>query len=118
MSLEGGCAVHIRLDSQPAVATNTAKPATPRLVLAAQEFEAQMMKELMKPMTSLNASQDGESEGGATGAVGEFAAEALAQAISRHGGFGVADRIIRSLSQTGPRIPIGKAAASGTRNLQ
>ena len=78
---------------------------SPRLVKAAQEFEAQMMKELLEPMTgqddfaveSSNASGDGE----AVGALGEFASEALGKAISSRGGFGIADRVVHELSRPG-----------------
>jgi flagellar protein FlgJ len=78
---------------------------SPRLVRAAQEFEALMMKELLKPMTGQDAltgevTDDG-GDAGSTGALGEFASEALGQAISRNGGFGIAARIERELSRSG-----------------
>jgi Rod binding domain-containing protein len=78
----------------------------PRLVRAAHEFEAQMMKELLKPMTGQD-SLTGEDDDGGTGAgldsgsggaLGEFASEALGQALSRQGGFGMANKIIKDLS--------------------
>ena len=76
-----------------------------RLVRAAQEFEAQMMKELLKPMMGRDALTGDESEtdggAGSAGALGDFAAEALGQAVSRRGGFGIADRILHDLSQSG-----------------
>jgi hypothetical protein len=72
----------------------------PRLVRAAHEFEAQMMKELMKPMTSggslTGADQDTDgdsgSDSGSGGALGEF---------------GIASRIVKDLSQSGNRATIG-----------
>jgi Rod binding domain-containing protein len=80
----------------------------PRLVKAAHEFEAQLMKELMKPLTSGGApddDEDNENEDGglsaglgSTGALGEYASESLAQALSLQGGFGIADKIIKQLS--------------------
>jgi Rod binding domain-containing protein len=71
----------------------------PRLVQAAHEFEAQMMKELLKPMTGA-ASIDGEaSESGSGGALADFATEALGQSLSRAGGLGIATSILRSLSR-------------------
>jgi len=79
---------------------------SPRLVNAAQEFEAQMMKELLKPMTGQDAltgeETDAGADAGASGALGEFASEALGQAISRRGGFGIADHIVKELSRSGP----------------
>lgn len=76
---------------------------SPRLVKAAHEFEGQMMKELLKPMTAAGlGGEDGDGGNGAgsSGALGEFAAEALGRALSERGGFGIANRIVREL--TGP----------------
>jgi Rod binding domain-containing protein len=53
----------------------------PRLVHAAHEFEAQMMQELLKPMTAGNG-LDGEDGSGSGAALGEFASEALGKALS------------------------------------
>lgn len=80
----------------------------PRLVQAAHEFEGQMMKELLKPMTggdALTGAEDGDSDsgGGSEGALGEFASEALGKALSQRGGFGIADKIVRDLSQSSHR---------------
>jgi Rod binding domain-containing protein len=71
----------------------------PRLVQAAHEFEAQMMKELLKPMTA-GASMDGdESDPESGGVMADFATEALGQSLSQQGGLGIATSILRSLSQ-------------------
>ena len=74
----------------------------PRLVRAAHEFEAQMMKELMKPLdrgSSLTgADADAGDDSGSTGALGEFATEALGRALSEQGGFGIASSIVKQLS--------------------
>jgi Rod binding domain-containing protein len=74
----------------------------PRLVRAAHEFEAQMMKELMKPLhqsTSLTGSgDDADSDAGSCSALGEFASEALGRALSEVGGFGIASSIVKHLS--------------------
>jgi Rod binding domain-containing protein len=76
----------------------------PRLIRAAHEFEGQLMKELLKPLTesdsdsnSLTGDDDGSSSGSG-GALGEFAAEALGRALSDRGGLGIADRIVGQLS--------------------
>ena len=77
-----------------------------RLVNAAHEFEAQMMKELLKPLTSvsgLTGSEDVDSLTGSEGALGELASEVLGRSLSEHGGLGIANSIIRSLSQNGNR---------------
>lgn len=70
-----------------------------RLVNAAHEFEAQLMKELLKPLTA----GDDEDEAGSAGALGDFAGEALGRTLSDQGGFGIADRIVAQVSQSGNR---------------
>ena len=72
----------------------------PRLVHAAHQFEAQMMKELLSPMTEKDPLfRDGEEKEG--GILGEFASESLAGALSAGGGLGIADRIVHDLSRFG-----------------
>jgi len=81
----------------------------PRLVRAAHEFEAQMMKELLKPLSGGNSliGEDEESgtDSGSGGALGEFASEALGRALSEQGGFGIASRIVQQLSLSGNKEP-------------
>jgi Rod binding domain-containing protein len=87
-----------------------------RLVRAAHEFEGQMMKELLKPMTGddalTGAEDDSDPGAGSTGALGEFASESLGQALSERGGFGIANRIVRELSQSGNRLRSGKVTGN------
>jgi Rod binding domain-containing protein len=75
----------------------------PRLVRAAHEFEAQLMKELLRPLTqSSKLWGDGDAdETGGAGTLGEFAAESLAGSLSAHGGVGIANRIVDDLSRSG-----------------
>jgi Rod binding domain-containing protein len=88
----------------------------PKLVKAAHEFEAQMMKELLKPMTGKDAlTGEDEADGAdanANGALGEFASEALGQALSKGGGFGIADRIVQDLSHSGKQSETGKVTGN------
>ncbi len=86
---------------------------SPRLVQAAHEFEGQMMKELLEPMMkgdALTGAEDGGSDPGtgSTGALGDFASEALGKALSERGGFGIADRIVKELSRSGNHGENGK----------
>jgi Rod binding domain-containing protein len=76
---------------------------SPRLVKAAHEFEAQMMKELLKPLSNssgLNGEEE-DSSAGSGGALGEFASEALGRGLSEQGGFGIASSIVRQLTPVG-----------------
>jgi Rod binding domain-containing protein len=87
-----------------AAGTGTAATPQPRLVKAAHEFEAQMMKELMKPLnhgSSLTGADADDDDSGSGGALGEFASEALGRALSEQGGFGVASSIVKQLSHAG-----------------
>ena len=98
-----------------AVGTGDAITAQPRLVRAAHEFEAQMMKELMKPMTSgsslTGADEDADGDSGSGAALKEFASEALGRALSERGGFGIASRIVQELSHSGNQN--GKVPVTG-----
>jgi len=66
-----------------------------------------MMKELLEPLnhsTSLlgaDGDDDSGDSSGSTGALGEFASEALGKALSEGGGFGIATSIVKQLSKTG-----------------
>ena len=94
----------------------------PRLVRAAHEFEGQLMKELLKPLNQSDG-LGGDDDSGSAGALGDFASEALGQALSRQGGFGIADKIVGRLSHSGtvPGVPkvTGKSHAdTGMRSLR
>jgi len=71
----------------------------PRLVKAAHEFEAAMMKELLNPLQPGHDALAGDDDdSGSASALGSFASEALGKALSEGGGFGIANRIIHQLS--------------------
>lgn len=84
----------------------------PRLVRAAHEFEGQMMKELLKPMTQADGLTGEDDDTSSGGVLCEYAAEALGQALSQRGGFGIADRIIGQLSRSGPKPDGGKVTGN------
>ena len=87
-----------------------------RLVHAAHEFEAQMMKELLKPITGSTSltgeDEDSSDASGSNSALGQFASDALGQALSRQGGFGIANQIIHDLSQSGSGPKNGKVTGT------
>jgi flagellar protein FlgJ len=85
---------------------------SPRLARAAHEFEGQMLKELLQPLMAGNGLAGGEDDAGANATLGEFGAEALGQALSRQGGFGIADRIVHDLSHSGKRDHPGKVTGN------
>ena len=75
----------------------------PRLVKAAHEFEAQMMQEMLKPLSSGNGldGEENETSSGSGGALGAFASESLGRGLSEHGGFGIATHILQQLTPKG-----------------
>jgi Rod binding domain-containing protein len=62
-----------------------------------------MMKELMKPLNQGNSltGTNEDDDSSSTGALGEFASEALGRALSNGGGFGIATSIVKHLSPAG-----------------
>ena len=69
-----------------------------RLKESAQQFEAMMLGEVLKPLHFGQAPGAEPDEGGANETLGSYGSEALAKAISARGGFGIANRIIRQVS--------------------
>ena len=108
---------------QPVAQTTlTANPAAPqpRLVRAAHEFEAQLMKELLKPLTASDGLTGPDEESGSAGALGDYAGESLARALSDQGGFGIANRIVAQVapgnSQSGNRPAVAPVTANQHAN--
>lgn len=103
--------------SPPVSPASSSVTPSPKLVSAAQEFEAAMMKELLTPMTPGHDLLGCDDEEGSSSALTSFAGEALGKALSEHGGFGIATRILHQLSPESnhsgnPSVP---AHRSGTR---
>lgn len=88
----------------------------PRLVRAAHEFEAQMMKELLKPLNVSGGWNAESDDSGSSGALGEFASEALGNAISQQGGLGIANSILQHFSHSGNHAPTTKVTGNGNEN--
>src|SRR5579871_3928644 len=71
-----------------------------KLTDAAQQFEAMMLQELLKPMRTGQGSWGGEEKSDDSGedTMSSFGTEAVAKAISKGGGFGIARQIIRQVT--------------------
>jgi Rod binding domain-containing protein len=90
--------------SGPAAAPETS-PLNPKLQSAAHEFEASLMKEFLKPLQHDSLFADDASNGedntsGSAEALMSYGAEAMAKAISEHGGFGIAKKILDHFKAT------------------
>src|SRR5260370_42629920 len=86
------------ITSQPATAAEVQKQAN--LVDAAQQFEATLLQELLKPMQQGHSSWGGEekSDDTASDTISSFGTEAIAKAISKGGGFGIAKQIVSKVT--------------------
>jgi flagellar protein FlgJ len=71
-----------------------------KLVEAAQQFEATMLQELLKPMQHGQDSWGGElkTDDSTSDTISSFGSEAVAKAISKGGGFGIAKQIISKVT--------------------
>jgi peptidoglycan hydrolase FlgJ len=84
--------------SSPAAVIEGQKQA--KLVDAAQQFEATMLQELLKPMQHGQDNWGGEdkNDDSASDTISSFGTEAIAKAISKGGGFGIAKQIVSKVT--------------------
>jgi flagellar protein FlgJ len=71
-----------------------------KLVDAAQQFEATMLQELLKPLQHGRDGWAGEvkDDDSASDTISSFGTEAIAKAISKGGGFGMAKQIVSKVT--------------------
>ena len=66
---------------------------------AAQQFEAMLLQELLKPMRTEDGGWgDEEKSDSASDTITSFGTEAVAKAISQNGGLGIARQVVRQVS--------------------
>jgi peptidoglycan hydrolase FlgJ len=89
----------MKIDSIPPTAAVEGQKQA-KLVDAAQQFEATMLQELLKPMQhGQNTWEDEEqSDDSASDTISSFGTEAIAKAISKDGGFGIAKQIVSKVT--------------------
>jgi Rod binding domain-containing protein len=91
--------MNITLDSNTTGATTTDATSRSKLADAAQQFEAMMLQELLKPLRSSEDDLSGEkSEDSSFDTLASFGTESVAKSIAQHGGLGIARQVIRHLS--------------------
>ena len=94
-------------------ATDAAKNS--KLVDAAHQFESMLLQEMLKPMRLGQDSWGGDSSDATDSSmdtISSFGTEAVATAISRAGGLGIAKQVIRQVTQE--HLHTAKAAPHGT----
>lgn len=70
-----------------------------KLTDAAQQFEAMLLQELLKPLRTEDGKWDGEEKSdSASDTITSFGTEAVAKAISQNGGLGIARQVIRQVT--------------------
>jgi peptidoglycan hydrolase FlgJ len=86
------------LSSAPVSELDAKKQA--KLVDAAQQFEATMMQEMLKPMQHGQDSWGGDvkNEDATFDTLSSFGSETLAKAISKGGGFGIARKVVSQIT--------------------
>jgi peptidoglycan hydrolase FlgJ len=101
------------ISSQPLTAIESQKQA--KLVDAAQQFEAILLQEMLKPMRAGQSDWGGEeiSDDSAADTISSFGTEAVAKAISKGGGLGIAKQVVRQVTLEHQRDSEKKA--SGTK---
>ncbi len=106
------------LTSAPA-ATDGAK--NPKLVNAAEQFESMLLQEMLKPMRSGEDSWGGDdkssdssgSSDSSMDTISSFGTEAMATAISKGGGLGIARQVIQQVTLEHQRD--SEKASQGTK---
>ena len=86
------------ISSAPVLGAEAQKKA--KLTDAAEQFEAMLMQEMLKPM---QAGQDGwggekQNDDAAADTISSFGTEAVAKAIAKSGGLGIAKRVVRQVT--------------------
>jgi flagellar protein FlgJ len=86
------------ISSQPEATVDVQKQA--KLVDAAQQFEATMLQELLKPMQHGQDSWGGDEKSDDTtfDTMSSFGTETMAKAISKGGGFGIARKVVSQIT--------------------
>ncbi len=103
--------------------------ASPQLVKAANAFEANFLKELLKPLredplfgngSGLGGDSLGSdgSSGGSMATVSSLASDALAQAIAKQGGLGIAKMVLAQLAPVEQGASQANPAATGSTGLE
>lgn len=82
-----------------------------KLADAAEQFEAMMMQELLKPFSASHDGWGGDAQDADAGAdtMNSFGTEAVAKAIAKNGGLGIARQVIRQVTREDRSIAAKKS---------
>ena len=94
----------ITFDSNSSSFSDSETRTRSKLTNAAEQFEAMLLQEILKPMRSEKGDWIGEEQAdGATDTINSFGCEAVAKAISRNGGLGIARQVVKQVSAEGQK---------------
>jgi len=90
--------------------TNADQQKQAKLADAAEQFEAMMMQELLKPLKAGQDGWGGDAQNDDAGAdtMSSLGTEAVAKAIAKGGGLGIARQVIRQVTQEGQQASAKK----------
>ncbi len=91
--------MRIELQTAAQTDTSTASRSHAKLMDAAQQFEGMLLQEMLKPMRSSEDSWLGEEKDldPAAGTLSSFGTEAVATAIAKRGGLGIARKVMQQV---------------------
>lgn len=91
--------MRVELQSAAQIDTSTSKRSHAKLMEAAQQFEGMLLQEMLKPMRSSEDSWLGEQKDldAAAGTMSSFGTEAVATAIAKRGGLGIALKVVQQV---------------------
>jgi Rod binding domain-containing protein len=92
--------MRVNADLSSQTVAGDGKQQNAKLVDAAEQFEAMLMQEMLKPMRSSEGSWDEEKkDDSSSDTISSFGTEAVAKAISKGGGLGIAKQVVRQVTQ-------------------
>lgn len=101
------------LGASAAAASDPAQVRHAKLVDAAQKFEGMMLEELLKPMQKSQDTGFGEDpdadRDGSLDTMTSYGTEAMANAIAKGGGLGIAKQVLQKVSDLDARTRMGTA---------
>jgi Rod binding domain-containing protein len=111
-------ALHPQVTGIPIAGTGAAAPTSPsrssdegtkgldpKLVKAAQEFEAVFIRQLLKPLEKAGETGKGNSIGSGSNIYGSMMVGAVADQASAGGGIGLAEMVLKALTDAGKAVP-------------
>lgn len=103
--------------STPTSPANVRKGLDPKLVKAAEEFEAVFIRQLLKPLEK--AGQMGKSGPVTSGSsvYGSMMVGAVADSASKSGGIGLAEMVLKALTDSGKAVPKSGAETPPANSL-